>query len=349
MSAINAALDQIDRVAEDADLAAPRRDNGLLELEALGEAILLPDGKRIYPPRLHGQPIDELACALLDIDNPAESTFLRLTGPPGAGKSQLARCIAYRLWQARGREVECRCGVPFYGFVEMSGGPSSDEYLFRHEFVPAADDAGTVRLVDSAFVQAMREGWVVMIDEVNTIRDVALLSANSCFDGRLTLYLPATGESVVARPGFACLLAYNPGLVGGVATDIPDAWHSRFPATLEVTSNWPALAELGAPRQLVAEAAALDRQRITGEDGLCWTPQFRDIEALWRMIDRVGERAALAFFVSNLLEQVQAGKVQDAEAAAVCRMLDQAGYARLKVLATGRVPNVHGYPRAVTA
>ena len=40
----------------------------------------------------------------------------------------------------------------------------------------------------------------------------------------------------------------------------------------------------------------LDRQRIAREDGLCWTPQFRDIEALWRMTERVGERAALAFF-----------------------------------------------------
>ena len=133
------------------------------------------------------------------------------------------------------------------------------------------------------------------------------------------------------------------------ATDIPDAWHSRFPATLEVTSNWPALAELGAPRALVTEAMALDRQRIAGEDGLTWTPQFRDIEALARMIDRVGERAALALFISNLSEQVQAGKVQDAEAAAVCRMLDQAGYAHLKVSATRRLPSLHGYPRAVTS
>ena len=47
------------------------------------------------------------------------------------------------------------------------------------------------------------------------------------------------------------------------------------------------------------------------------------------MIERVGERAALAFFASNLHEQVQAGKIQDAEAAAACRMLDQAGYGRL--------------------
>ena len=231
--------------------------------------------------------------------------------------------------------------------MEITGGPSSDEYLFRHEFVPAADDAGTVRLVDSAFVQAMREGWVVMIDEVNTIRDIALLSINSCLDGRLSLYLPATAQTVIAQPGFACLLAYNPGLVG--ATDIPDAWHSRFPATLEVTSNWPALAAARRAAAAGGEAMALDRQRIAGEDGLTWTPQFRDIEALTRMIDRVGERAALAFFISNLVEQVQAGKVQDAEAAAVCRMLDQAGYAHLKVSATRRLPNLHGYPRAVTS
>jgi hypothetical protein len=67
------------------------------------------------------------------------------------------------------------------------------------------------------------------------------------------------------------------------------------------------------------------------------------------MSERVGERAALAFFASNLHEQVQAGKLQDAEAAAACRMLDQAGYAHLKVSSTGRVPSLHGYPRAVTS
>jgi hypothetical protein len=40
---------------------------------------------------------------------------------------------ALRLWQTRGREVQTRHGIAFYGFVEISGGPSSDEYLFRHD------------------------------------------------------------------------------------------------------------------------------------------------------------------------------------------------------------------------
>jgi MoxR-like ATPase len=135
----------------------------------------------------------------------------QLIGPPGAGKSQIARAIAYRLWRSRGRDVSERHGAPFYGFVELQPGPSSDEFFFRYDYVPVAGSGGQVALVDSAFVQAMREGWVVMIDEVNTARDVALLSINATLDGRLTLYLAATGETVVAKPGFAVLLAYNPG------------------------------------------------------------------------------------------------------------------------------------------
>jgi hypothetical protein len=92
MSAITAALSQIDQVAAEGDLAPDSA--APLELEAAGEPILLPDGKRIFPPCLHGQTVDELALALLDMQDPAQSTFLRLIGPPGAGKSQIARAIA---------------------------------------------------------------------------------------------------------------------------------------------------------------------------------------------------------------------------------------------------------------
>ena len=69
MSAITAALSQIDRVAADGDLVPDA--TAPLELETAGEPIVLPDGKRIYPPCLHGAPIDELALALLDMDDPA--------------------------------------------------------------------------------------------------------------------------------------------------------------------------------------------------------------------------------------------------------------------------------------
>ena len=282
MSAINNALARIDEIGAEGEMDAGATASGLdeLELDCVAEPIVLPDGKRIFPVRLFGEPIHEVAARLIDTKDPAASRFLRLTGQPGTGKSQLARLIAYKLWCDRGREVVERHGNPFYGLVEMQPGPSSDEYFFRHEFVPAAERGGDVRLVDSAFVEAMRNGWLVMIDEVNTARDACLLSINATLDGRLALYLPATAETVVAQPGFGVLLAYNPGLVG--ASDIPDAWRSRFPATLEVTSNWPALVKLGAPERLVAAAYRLDRLRMAGDDGLVWTPQYRDIESLPR-------------------------------------------------------------------
>jgi hypothetical protein len=63
MSALDTALDTIDAVAGEGDLVPFRATADPLELESAGEPTVLPDGRRIYPPRLHGQPIDDLAWA----------------------------------------------------------------------------------------------------------------------------------------------------------------------------------------------------------------------------------------------------------------------------------------------
>ena len=283
------------------------------------------------------------------MDDPAQSTFLRLIGPPGAGKSQIARAIAYRLWTGRGREVTDRHGAPFYGFVELQPGPSSDEFFFRYDYVPVAGAGGQVKLVDSAFVQAMREGWVVMIDEVNTARDVALLSINATLDGRLSLYLAATGETVVAKPGFAVLLAYNPGLVG--ATDIPDAWHSRFPATLEVTSNWAALAAArraaGARRRGDAARLASGSPARTG----CAGRRSSATSNRCGGCQRAGRRARRARVLR--LQPARAGhrpgrsRTPRRRPPAGCST--RPATAATASSATSGLPNLHGYPRAVTS
>src|SRR3954454_16887523 len=124
--AIPAARQQINDVGADGDLDAATTPADIhLDLDAVADPIELPDGKRIYPPHLHGEPIDELACALLDMQDPRRSRFLRLVGAPGTGKSHVARAIGHGLWTRRGEQIETRHGEPFYVYVEMSGGPSS--------------------------------------------------------------------------------------------------------------------------------------------------------------------------------------------------------------------------------
>ena len=76
MSAITAALGQIDEIGGEGELDANAADAISFDLDAVADPIVLPDGKRIYPPMLFGEPIDEVACKLIDTENPAASRFL---------------------------------------------------------------------------------------------------------------------------------------------------------------------------------------------------------------------------------------------------------------------------------
>ena len=95
---------------------------------------MLPDGKRIYPPLLHGEPVDGLACALLDMDDPAALDVPAADRPARRGQEpDRARDRATGCGPSAAATVEDRHGAPFYGFVEMQPGPSSDEFFFRHD------------------------------------------------------------------------------------------------------------------------------------------------------------------------------------------------------------------------
>ena len=170
------------------------------------------------------------------MDDPAQSSFLRLIGPPGAGKSQIARAIAYRLWtepRPRGRATAAAPVLRLRGDAAAARPRTSSSSATSSPGRRRRRQVRARRLrVRAGDARGM--GGDDRRGQHRPRRRAALI--NATLDGRLALYLPATGETVIAQPGFAVLLAYNPGLVG--ATDIPDAWHSRFPATLEVTSNW---------------------------------------------------------------------------------------------------------------
>jgi hypothetical protein len=342
---ITTALGQIDKVGREGEMDANAVDAASFDADDVCDPITLPEGQVVYPPLVYGEPLHELAANLMGGEGLTECRFLRMTGAPGVGKSVLWRLIAYTLWKRRGLKVEMRNAVPYYGFREMQLGPEADEHSVRQEFVPLPD--GGVKLVDSGLIATMREGGLVVLDEINVARESALITANPAFaaGNNFSIYLPSTGEVVTAHSHFRCGLSYNAGLVG--ATDLPEAWYSRFPAAIEVTSNWAALVRIGVPERLVAAAARLDDMRLAGEDAILWSPQFRELVSIHHLAKRVGERMAISLFISDVHERVVGGRIQDAEAAAACRMLDEAGYGKLKVGGTSRLAQLYGYPRAV--
>ena len=265
-----------------------------------------------------------------------ESTFLRLIGPPGAGKSQIARAIAYRLWTGRGREVADRHGAPFYGFVEMQpAARPSDEFLFRHEFVPGRRRrrAGAARRLG---VRAGDARGVGGDDRRGQHRPRRRAAVDQRHPRRAPQPVPAGDRRDRDRPARVRGACSPTTPASSARTDIPDAWHSRFPATLEVTSNWPALAAARrAPTGSSPRRCALDRQRIAGEDGLCWTPQFRDIESLWRMIEP-GRRARRARVLR--LQPARAGAGRQAPGRRGGRRLPDARPGRLRRTCRSRPP-----------
>jgi hypothetical protein len=127
VSAIDAAMATIDRIGAEGELDANVADPIGLDVEAVPDPIHLPDGRDVYMPTVRGTPLDDIVCGLID-DNPAKSRFLRLIGPPGVGKSAVSRALAWRLWREHWRGLDERDGVPSYGFGEIFGSPSSDEY-----------------------------------------------------------------------------------------------------------------------------------------------------------------------------------------------------------------------------
>jgi hypothetical protein len=99
-SAIAAARQRIN------DVGAAAHGEIDLDIESIADSIELPEGKVIDPPHLHGEPIDRVACALLDMHSRAGRGSCGWSARRVRARAR-AGAIAYRLWTSAVGRSRC--------------------------------------------------------------------------------------------------------------------------------------------------------------------------------------------------------------------------------------------------
>lgn len=125
---------------------------------------------------------------------------LLLKGPTGAGKTRLADDLATKIGQDM---VNINCSVD----IDM-------EALLGFKTIEYKDGKQEIIFVDGPVVRAMKNGYILYIDEINMAKPEVLPILNAALDYRRTLTNPLTGEEIIADEDFLVIAAINIGYAG---------------------------------------------------------------------------------------------------------------------------------------
>lgn len=158
----------------------------------------------VNPPEFKNEKILHQVEAAVD-----ENKSVLLTGDTGVGKTTCAR------WIAAKRNM---------GFRRFSihGGTTNDEVIGKI----LLNESGTF-FVDGVLLDAMKKGYILLLDEINFARAEVLASINSLLDDDNFLVVAENnGELVRPHEDFRLLAAMNPGYAGTKQLNL--AFMSRF-------------------------------------------------------------------------------------------------------------------------
>ncbi|WP_252503332.1 AAA family ATPase [Sporosarcina sp. Marseille-Q4943] len=135
-----------------------------------------------------------------------------LKGPSGSGKTKLAQSISHFFNQPM-HSVNCS--------VDLDA-----ESLLGFKTINASSGQSIIEFVEGPVVQAMKEGHILYIDEINMAKPETLPILHSVLDHRRMLTNPFTGEVIHAHPHFTVIAAINEGYVG--TSPMNEALKNRF-------------------------------------------------------------------------------------------------------------------------
>lgn len=193
-----------------------------------------------------------------------------LRGPSSTGKTSMARAIAATL------------GVP-YVFITCSA--DTESYAFLGQ--PMYDTNGQVKYVESDFIRAIKNGWVVEVQEPYVIAKQGVLTAlNGLLDDTGGITLP-TGEFVKRHKDAIVIFTTNVSYVGckkpnqSVLRRMNNVFDINLPSDKDIIARVEAVTTFGHPALLKKMVAAMHKinrylQEQCISDGVCGVSELID-------------------------------------------------------------------------
>lgn len=135
-----------------------------------------------------------------------------LKGPTGAGKTKLAESIAALFGQPM-HSINCS--------VDLDA-----EAMLGFKTIVDVDGKAHIEFIEGPVIQAMKNGHLLYIDEINMAKPETLPILNGVLDYRRQITNPFTGEVVKAKPTFGVIAAVNEGYAG--TAPMNEALKNRF-------------------------------------------------------------------------------------------------------------------------
>nr|CCC46379.1 conserved hypothetical protein, fragment [Trypanosoma vivax Y486] len=139
-----------------------------------------------------------------------------LEGSPGVGKTSIVEALGC----AMGKHIARINLSEQTDIMDLFG-----TFLPR----PGPDDTGPqFSWSDGVLLQALRNGWWVILDELNLASQAVLEGLNALLDHRSAVFIPELGKEFQAAEGFRLFACQNPLAEGGGRKGLPRSFLNRF-------------------------------------------------------------------------------------------------------------------------
>eukprot|EP00899_Mesostigma_viride_P010035 jgi/Mesvir1/19032/Mv12798-RA.1 len=137
-----------------------------------------------------------------------------LEGAPGVGKTSLVAALA---------------SVTGHRLVRINLSEQTDMIdLLGSDLPVESGTGGEFRWCDGVFLQALKAGDWVLLDEMNLASQSILEGLNACLDHRAEVFIPDLNKTFHCPPSFRIFAAQNPVQQGGGRKGLPRSFLNRF-------------------------------------------------------------------------------------------------------------------------